>query len=59
MMTDLQFNKIAKFFEKLKVLHGPEFVNATLNRHRKLYSALLEYEKCAIQDIESKLFAEE
>lgn len=59
MMTDLQYNKIAKFFEKLKVLHGPEFVNATLNRHKKLYAALLEYEKYAIQDIESNLFAKE
>lgn len=59
MMTDLQYSKIAKFFEKLKVIHGPEFVNATLNRHKDLYRALLEYEKYAIQELESNLSAKE
>lgn len=59
MMTDVEFTKCARFFEKLKILHGPEFVNATLNRHKKLNNALLEYERCVITELESNVLHEE
>lgn len=59
MMTKKNYDIIAEFLGKLKVIHGPEFVNATLNRHKDLYKALLEYEKSAITELESNLSAKE
>lgn len=58
-MTDTEYTKIARFFEKLKIIHGPEFVNATLNRHRLIQKALLDYEKSAITELESNLSSKE
>lgn len=56
-ISDLEFTRISRFFEKLKVLHGPEYVNATLKRHKDIYLALQDYEKRYIIDLESNLIA--
>lgn len=55
-MTDSEFRRVYSFFAKLKVLYGPEFVNATLLRHKKLNLALQDYAKTYIIDLESSLF---
>ena len=58
-LTNKQYNEITQFFSSLKVLHGPEFVNATLNRHRDLQKALIDYEKNVITELESNLSSKE
>lgn len=55
MITYAQYCRIGKFFEHMKAIHGPDFVNATLNRHKILRQALLDYEKCFIIDTEGEL----
>lgn len=56
-MTNLQFIKCARFFEQLKIIYGPEFVNSTLIRHKKLNLALRDYAKTAINDLEGEIFS--
>lgn len=55
-ISDSDFRQVYSFFAKLKVLYGPEFVNSTLIRHKKLNLALQDYAKTYIIDLESKLF---
>lgn len=55
MITPQQYYKIARLIRNMKYIHGGEFVNATLIRHGKLKQALLDYEKCAIIDLESEI----
>lgn len=57
MLSDLEFSRISRFFEKLKILHGPEYVNATLKRHKDIFIALQDYEKRYIVDLESNLIS--
>lgn len=57
LLSDLEFSRISRFFEKLKVLHGPEYVNATLKRHKDIFIALQDYEKRYIVDLESNLIS--
>lgn len=59
MISDSKFREIYSFFAKLKVLYGPEFVNATLVRHKKLNLCLRDYAKQHIIDLESNLFEKE
>lgn len=59
MITDSKFREVYSFFAKLKVLYGPEFVNATLVRHKQLNLALRDYAKQHIIDLESNLFEKE
>lgn len=56
MISETQYFRIARLFRNMKYIHGGEFVNATLIRHGKLKQALLDYEKCAIIDLESEIF---
>ena len=51
MISDLQYQKIARLFRNMKYIHGGEFVNATLIRHSRLKQALQDYEKTAIIDL--------
>lgn len=53
-LSDSAFREIYSFFAKLKVLYGPEFVNSTLLRHKRLNLALRDYAKTHIIDLESK-----
>lgn len=57
MMTDLQFTKCARLFEKLKIIYGPDFVNSTLFRHKKLNLALRDYAKTALIDLEGEILS--
>lgn len=57
MLTDLEYDRISRRLEKMKVIHGPEWVNATLIRHKHIRNALLEYEKRYIIDLESELIS--
>lgn len=54
-MSELEYLQIGSFFQALKAIHGPEFVNATLKRHKRLYLALMDFEKKYIVDLESNL----
>ena len=58
-MTDLEYLQIGSFFQALKAIHGPEFVNATLRRHKALAIALTDFEKRYIIDLESNLSSKE
>lgn len=55
MLSDLEYFSIAQMFSNMKAIHGPEFVNATLKRHKDIYFALQDYEKRYIVDLESNL----
>lgn len=54
-MSELEYLQIGSFFQALKAIHGPEFVNATLRRHKKLALALQDFEKTYIIELESNL----
>ena len=41
MLTDLQYVKIVRFLECVKIVHGNEFLIATLRRHKRLLLALI------------------
>lgn len=56
-MTKAQFEKVSNFFKQLKYIYGPEFVNATLTRHKKLNLALRDYAKSALIDLEGEIFS--
>lgn len=55
MLSELEYLQIATFFSSMKAIHGPEFVNSTLRRHKDIYLALQDYEKRYIIDLESNL----
>lgn len=55
MLTDLQYMKIARRIQMMKYIHGAEWVNSTLRRHKKLLLALQDYEKTYIIDTESNI----
>lgn len=59
MISKNKYDEIVTFFGQLKVIHGPEFVNATLHRHKKLALRIADYEKCRIIDLESNLDSKE
>ena len=54
-MSELEYLQIGSFFQALKAIHGPEFINATLRRHKKLALALQDFEKSYIIELESNL----
>lgn len=54
-LSDIQYRKIAHFIRDMKYIHGGDFVNATLIRHKDLKLALLDYEKTHIIDLESEI----
>lgn len=54
-LNDVEYRRIAHTFELMKYIHGGEWVNATLSRHRDIRNALTEYEKRYIIDLESSL----
>lgn len=54
-MTDLQYTKLTRFLYRLKIVHGNDFLNATLRKHHKIAKALIDYEKQHIIDIEREL----
>lgn len=56
-MTSEQFAKCSDFFAKLKYIYGPDFVNATLMRHKKLNFALRDYAKSALIDLEGEILS--
>lgn len=53
-----EYLDIGDFIIAMKAIHGPEFVNSTLVRHKILRLALLEFEKRYIIDVESELSSE-
>lgn len=55
MINSIQYHKIARFFTNMKAIHGPDFVNATLRRHKNLFLALQDYEKTFIIDLEGEI----
>lgn len=55
LLSDIEYRRIAHTFELMKYIHGGEWVNATLSRHRDIRNALLDYEKRYIIDLESSL----
>lgn len=55
MITDIEYMKIARRIQMMKYIHGAEWVNATLRRHKDLLFALQDYEKTFIIDAESNL----
>lgn len=57
MLTNLEFCRIAKYLGYMKIIHGPEWLNATLKRHKDIYLALQDFEKRYIIDLESNLIA--
>ena len=54
-MTDLQYTKIIRFLECLKIHNGAIFLNKTLHNHSQLNQALLEYEKERLSEIEREI----
>lgn len=54
-LSDVEYARIARRFQLMKYIHGPEWVQATLRRHRDIYFALCDYEKRYIIDLESNL----
>lgn len=54
-LSAVEYRIISKNIESMKIIHGPEWVNATLRRHKDILLALQDYEKCYIVDLESKL----
>lgn len=54
-LSDIEYMKIARRIQMMKYIHGAEWVNATLRRHKDLFLALQEYEKTYIIDLESNL----
>ena len=55
LLSDIEYSRIARRFQLMKYIHGPEWVQATLRRHRGIYNALCDYEKRYIIDLESSL----
>lgn len=58
MISKTDYFHLANFFFQVKCIHGPEFVNATLKRHKEIAKALTEYEKEYIKRVESNLISE-
>lgn len=54
-LSHIEYIQIARFFQLMKYIHGPEFVQSTLRRHKDIFLALTEYEKRYIVDLESSL----
>lgn len=54
-----KYIEIVQALNNMKIVHGPEWLNATLTRHHILRNALLDYEKCYIIDLESELIRED
>ena len=54
-MSDLEYTKIIRFLECIKIHQGAIALNKTLHNHPKINQALLEYEINRITEIESKL----
>ena len=55
MLSDIEYDRIVRRLEKMRIVHGPEWLNATLIRHVSIRQALLDYEKRYIIDLESEL----
>lgn len=49
------YRSLCSLLADIKVSQGPLAVSATLRRHRILSDFLLDYQKCAILDLESKV----
>lgn len=58
-LSDIEYNRIAHKLQLMKYIHGPEWVQATLRRHKDIMIALQDYEKCYIIDLESDLIKSE
>lgn len=54
-ISGVQYSQIAHFCWKLKVIHGNDFLNATLRRHPIIKNALTDYEKQRIIDLEREI----
>ena len=52
MLSDIEYDRIVRRLEKMRIVHGPEWLNATLIRHVSIRQALLDYEKRYIIDLE-------
>lgn len=57
-MTDVQYVKIVRFLECLKIHNGAMFLNKTLHNHSKLNQALQDYEKERLSEIEREILME-
>ena len=58
-MTDLEYKKIIRFLECLKIHNGNIFLNKTLKNHSQLNQALIEYEKERLSEIEREILNSE
>lgn len=56
-LTDIEYDRIVRRLEKMRIVHGPEWLNATLLRHKTIFLALQDYEKRYIIDLESELIS--
>lgn len=55
MLNDFKYIQIVKFLHRLKIVHGNDFLNATLRKHPKIAKALIDYEKDHIIQLEREL----
>lgn len=57
-MTELEYKKIIRMLECIKIHQGAIALNKTLHNHPKINQALLEYEISYITELESNLNSE-
>lgn len=55
LISGIQYSRIAHFCWKLKIIHGNDFLNATLRKHPIIKNALLNYEKHNIIELEREI----
>lgn len=55
LISGIDYSKIAHFCWKIKVIHGNDFLNATLRKHPIIKNALLNYEKNRIIELEREI----
>lgn len=59
MLSDLEYTKIIRFLECIKIHNGAICLNKTLHNHSIINQALLDYETNRITEIEREITKEE
>ena len=49
------YSNLIDLLKEVKLVHGPEGLNSTLKRHKKVALFLQKYQKTTIIDLESKI----
>ena len=55
LINGYQYSRISHFCQHMKIIHGNDFLNATLRHHPMIKIALTDYEREHILDLEREI----